>query len=270
MTTLLDTLLAVAAEAAQVVREVYETPFSVEWKAPRDPVTAADRRANELICRRLGELFPGVPVVAEESEPDTFAGYRRSERVFFVDPLDGTAEFVDRNGEFVVMIGLVEGDRATAGVVVAPAQRIAWAAEAGTGAFRVEEGGARERLHVSRVASLETCRVVSSRSHRSAALEELLGFMGARELVALGSAGLKGAAVADGRADVYVGPGNVGKRWDACAVDAIVTAAGGKFTDAFGLPFDYRAPSLVNDRGLAATNGLVHDSVLACLSRLRS
>jgi 3'(2'), 5'-bisphosphate nucleotidase len=252
----------VAFDAADLVRDVYETEFAVRYKGPKDPVTAADVRANELICRRLSEEFPGVPVVAEESDPGSFGAYRTADRVFFVDPLDGTAEFVDRNGEFVVMIGLVEGENAVAGVVVAPTRRTAWAGALGEGAFRVTGAGARTMIRVSDVAALETSRLVSSRSHRSPELERALLRIGAREVAAVGSAGLKGAEIAEGTADAYVGPGHVGKRWDACAIDAIITAAGGRFTDSFGVPFDYRAASLVNDRGLAATNGLLHAAVI--------
>lgn len=269
MTALLDSLLDVAFEASRIVRAVYETPFAVEFKGPKDPVTAADLRANELICSRLSALFPGVPIVAEESDPSTFAAYRTAPSVFFVDPLDGTAEFVDRNGEFVVMIGLVEGTRATAGVVVAPAQGVAWAGVPGEGAFRVEENGTRGKIAVSGIGELAASRVVASRSHRSPALERVLAHVRAREVAAVGSAGLKAAEIASGRADAYIGPGNVGKRWDACAVDALVTAAGGRFTDSFGEPFDYRAESLNNDRGLIATNGRLHEVIVALLAELR-
>lgn len=262
MTSTLETLVDIAAEAAGVVREVYEQPFSVEWKAPKDPVTAADKRANDLICARLAAAFPGTPVVAEESDPASFADFRKSERVFFVDPLDGTAEFIDKNGEFAVMIGLVEGDVATVGVVCAPASRLVWVGERGRGSFRITESGARESIRVSQVSDVASARAVSSRSHRSPALERALGRLGCREVVALGSAGLKGARVAEGGADVYLGPGRVGKRWDACAIDAIVTGAGGRFTDQHGDPFDYRGPSLENARGLAASNGLLHESAL--------
>jgi len=94
--------------------------------------------------------------------------------------------------------------------------------------------------------------------------------MGARSLVPLGSAGLKGAAIAQGQAEIYVGTGHAGKRWDACAVDALVTAAGGRFTDLFGAPIDYRAPSLVNDRGLVATNRALHGHVIDALEPLRA
>jgi 3'(2'), 5'-bisphosphate nucleotidase len=265
MTTLIDTLIDIATDAARVIREVYDTPFSVEWKGPRDPVTAADRQANDLICGRLADAFPRVPVVAEESNPETFDGYRTAERVFFVDPLDGTAEFIARNGEFVVMIGVLEGARAVAGVVCAPGKRTLWAGAIGMGAFAVTDGGQRETIRVSACQDLAASRAVSSRSHRSPALEQALAALGPGSVVAMGSAGLKGVEIATGAADVYMGPGNVGKRWDACAVDAIVTAAGGKFSDGRGEPFDYRTLDLTNERGLIATNGLLHDAVVARL-----
>jgi 3'(2'), 5'-bisphosphate nucleotidase len=269
MTDVLEPMLEIANEAARLVLEVYETPFSVDFKGPKDPVTAADRRANDLICRKLAEAFPGVPIVAEESDPETFAGYQKKERVFFVDPLDGTAEFIGRNGEFVVMIGLVEGTTARAGVIVAPAKGTAWAGLVGTGAWEIE-GGARHNVRVSSVDALDQSRVVSSRSHRSPMLDRALSMLGGKELVPLGSAGLKGAEIASGRAEIYVGTGRAGKRWDACAVDALVTAAGGRFTDSFGTPVDYRSASLENDRGLLATNGRIHERVLAILEKLES
>jgi 3'(2'), 5'-bisphosphate nucleotidase len=268
MTTLLDGLIDIAADAARVIGEVYEQPFSVDWKGPKDPVTEADVKANDLICRRLSEWWPGVPIVAEESDPKTFAGYGESDRIFFVDPLDGTAEFVAKNGEFVVMIGLVEGDRAVAGVVYAPALRTAWAGAVSEGAFRMKEGGVREAIRVSEERDIARARAVSSRSHRSPALERALAALGPGSVSVVGSAGLKGTEIASGKAEVYLGPGTVGKRWDACAVDAIVTAAGGKFSDGRGKPFDYRAKSLVNEHGLAATNGWLHDPVIAALASL--
>jgi len=268
MTDVLEPMLEIANEAARLVLEIYETPFSVDFKGPKDPVTAADRRANELICGKLADAFPGVPIVAEESDPETFAGYQKKERIFFVDPLDGTTEFVGRNGEFVVMIGLVEGTVAQAGVIVAPAKDLAWAGLAGTGAWEIQ-GGARRAIRVSSTDELGQARVVSSRSHRSPTLERALAMLGGKELVPLGSAGLKGAEIASGRAEIYVGTGRAGKRWDACAVDALVTAAGGRFTDSFGGPIDYRSASLENDRGLLATNGKLHDRVIATLEELR-
>jgi 3'(2'), 5'-bisphosphate nucleotidase len=260
--TLLRTLDRVAREAAVLILEVYATKFSVDFKAPRDPVTEADRRANELICERLSRQFPNVPIVAEESEPETFAEYRTAERIFFVDPLDGTREFVARNGEFVVMIGYVEGDRATAAVIHAPESGISWVGAVGSGAAQIDAQGVETPISVSTVDALGDARIVGSRSHRNPALEQALGALGARELVALGSAGLKASVVAHGAADAYVAPHYAGKRWDACAADALINAAGGKLTDSRGQLIDYRSERLDNDRGVVASNGLLHDAII--------
>jgi 3'(2'), 5'-bisphosphate nucleotidase len=267
--SLIDTLDSIAREAAVLIRAVYATAFSVDFKAPRDPVTEADRGANELICTRLSALYPGVPIVAEESEPEEFAGYRDAERIFFVDPLDGTREFVARNGEFVVMIGLVEGERAIAGVIHAPESGVSWVGQVGEGAFQIDAQLVRSNMSVSATPVLSEARVVGSRSHRNPALERALAALGAAELVALGSAGLKGSAVARGTADAYVAPQYAGKRWDACATDALVAAAGGKLTNAWGERFDYRTESLDNDRGILASNGHLHDAIVARLAAIR-
>jgi 3'(2'), 5'-bisphosphate nucleotidase len=262
----LELILQIATEAAVPINEVYAAPFSVDYKGPRDPVTLADRRANELICSRLSQAFPGTPIVAEESDPESFAGYQRAQRVFFVDPLDGTREFVDRNGEFVVMIGLLEDNAATLGVILAPATHRAWAGRVGQGAFRVEADGTRHTLAVSPTVDLASVKVVASRSHRDAETDRALSFLGVGGgVLALGSAGLKAAAIASGDAEAYIAPFYAGQRWDACAADALIRAAGGKFTDGLGVPLDYRAASLANDRGVLATNGLVHDALLARL-----
>jgi 3'(2'), 5'-bisphosphate nucleotidase len=260
--SLLETLDQIAREAAVLIREVYSTEFCVDFKAPRDPVTEADRRANELICERLAALFPGVPIVAEESEPAAFAGYRAAAQIFFVDPLDGTREFVAKNGEFVVMIGFVDGQRASASVIHAPESGVSWLGQVGQGAYQRAADGSSKAITVSDIQVLSEARVVGSRSHRNPALERALARLHARELVALGSAGLKAAAVARGAADAYVAPHYAGKRWDACAADALVTAAGGKLTNVDGDFFDYRAADLGNDRGIIASNGRLHDEIL--------
>ena len=268
--SLVETLDSVAREAAALIRTVYATNFEVDFKAPRDPVTEADRQANALICERLAALFPDIPIVAEESEPESFAGYRDAERIFFVDPLDGTREFVARNGEFVVMIGLVEGHRALAGVIHAPELGVSWLGEVGKGAERVDAQGARNPISVTQVSALSEARIVGSRSHRNPALERALAGLGARELVALGSAGLKAAEVARGAADAYVAPHHAGKRWDACASDALIHAAGGRLTNSDGASFDYRSAALDNDRGIVASNGRLHGAILERLARARS
>jgi 3'(2'), 5'-bisphosphate nucleotidase len=264
----LTLLRAIAADAARVVMEVYARPFDVEYKGPQDPVTEADRRANDLICERLEREFPGVPIVAEESDPETFAHFRQHDRVFFVDPVDGTREFVDKNGEFAVMIGLLEGTRAIASVIDAPARGEVFAGWVGQGAVRVA-GGKEQPLRVSAVTEVRQGALVGSRSHRSPQLERALARLAPREIRVMGSAGLKGTLVARGEVEAYVAPGYAGKRWDACAADALVVAAGGKLTDTHGDAIDYRASSLDNDRGLLASNGHVHEALVRALEELR-
>lgn len=262
MNDVLAELERIARQAALVVLEVYDKPFAVDYKAPRDPVTEADRRANELICEALTRAFPGVPIVAEESAPDRFSGFVKSPEVFFVDPVDGTREFVSKNGEFVIMIGLVEGRRATTAVIHAPALGSAWAAHVGSGAFRVDASGERQRVSVSEIAELDAARGVVSRSDGLRHLERVARALGTKELLPLGSMGLKAAQVAQGSADLYVAPGHAGKLWDACAPDALVTAAGGRFTDMTGQPIDYRLSSLTNPGGIVASNAPLHARII--------
>jgi 3'(2'), 5'-bisphosphate nucleotidase len=247
--------------------DVYAGDFAVEYKSPRDPVTKADKLANEAICRYLAAAFPGVPIVAEESAPETFATYAGSERIFFVDPLDGTREFIAKNGEFVVMIGLVEGERATHGVVLAPSRDTAWAGKLGEGCHRIDRNGVRETMTPRSLSSLTGSKVVVSRSHRSPTLEQALRAQVA-ELISLGSVGLKAARVLEGTADAYAALGAAGSRWDACGPDALVHAAGGLFTDARGKRFDYRAADLTNSQGIAAANPALHAQLVAVLSAI--
>jgi 3'(2'), 5'-bisphosphate nucleotidase len=261
---MLETLLAIARTAGDAVLELYGVGLTVDYKAYREPVTAADRRSNRLLVDRLNAAFPGIPVVAEESEPSAFIDFRSAEQMFFVDPLDGTREFIERNGEFVVMIGLVQGMSAVAGVVHAPTTGTAWAGAIGVGAWRIDQKTRhRIAMHVSATADLRVARVVASRSHRTPDLERTLSSLGAREVRPLGSAGLKGARVAEGLAEAYVETSAGTKRWDACAIDALVTAAGGRLSDLKGEPIDYRGATLVNERGLVVTNGRVHEAIIA-------
>lgn len=264
----LERLRVIAGAAGKVVLEAYAAArLSVDYKGSGEPVTAADRRSNRLLVQRLSQAFPGVPVVAEESEPDSFKGFREAARVFFVDPLDGTKEFIQRNGEFAVMIGLVEGGTATAGAVHAPAPDVTWVGAVGLGAWRVDPGAASwTAVHVSATDDLSRARIVASRSHRSARLERALAVLDAREVRHMGSAGLKGTQVAEGLADAYLDTSGRTKRWDACAIDALVTAAGGRVSDITGSPIDYRGQTLANEHGLVVSNGSTHEAILARLA----
>lgn len=258
----LHAMLTIAREAAAIVARVYQGDFAVDYKGPSDPVTDADRQANALICDRLAAVFGPLPVVAEESPRGAFDGFWLAPRVFFVDPLDGTRDFVARNGEFVVMIGLAEHGRAISGVVHSPAQGIAWAGAVGLGAWEIPDSGGKTPIRVSGQQRIENARAVVSRTRRGPELTAALAALGVERIVPRGSSGLKGADVATGRADVSIQTGCAGQRWDACAPEAIVRAAGGQCTDLLGNAIDYARRDIRNDKGLLMTNGGLHGPAL--------
>lgn len=259
-------LLDVASRAAEVVRRVYTQGFEVQYKGPEDPVTSADRAANELICGELARRFPGVPIVAEESDPDSYAAFQKSEQAFFVDPIDGTREFVARKPEFVVMIGWAQHGKAKVGVVTSPTSGVSWFGRVGQGAFRNEAGETRS-ITTSDVNVLSRATLLAS--HRLDDALVPLPNLPIGKVQSVGSAGLKGSLVAEGTADIYLSPGRAGKLWDACAIDALLSAAGGSLTDSYGHALDYRRQTLDNETGLLATNGPLHDAVLSALADYR-
>jgi 3'(2'), 5'-bisphosphate nucleotidase len=275
---LVDELEELAVAAGELILQVYSTSFAVEYKSPGDPVTRADAEANALIVSHLKRRFPHAAVVAEESEPGTFSNFRELQEVFFVDPLDGTREFVARNGEFVVMIGYVRADRAQVGVIHSPVFGATWSGCLGLGARCTLRGTASrsigvsqsigpQPINVSAEGTLTRARALCSRSHGSPALYRLFSDLGVSDFQPLGSAGLKGVRVAEGAADLYLSLGPSGKYWDSCALDAIVHAAGGKVTDARGEPIDYRAAGLSLDSGLVVANSALHAQVIARIAR---
>lgn len=265
----LEKMLAIARDASALVARVYATHFDIQYKGPADPVTNANRAANTLVCERLRAAFGDAAViVAEESDPTTYATWTTRQYAFFVDPLDGTAEFVRRNGEFVVMIGLAADGVAVAGVMVAPVLGVSWMGGVGIGAWEIDSQGRKQAIHVSSEKRLECSSLVISRSHATTELERAVAVLAPARVVRKGSAGLKGAGVARGESDVFLQPGAAGKRWDACAPEAIIRAAGGLCTDALGNAIDYRGPRLDNDRGLLMSNEHLHEVVLQRLATL--
>ncbi len=259
-------MLGAARAAADVVMRIYgEGNFRVEFKEGDDPVTRADKEANALLLEHLGRVLPGVTIVAEESEPSTFAEYTRADAAFFVDPLDGTREFVSRNGEFCVMVGFAEAGAATLGAVVCPAAGRSFIGASGLFAEEISPSGARSPVRVSSAATLEESRVLISRSHKSEATDRILARLGARALVPFGSAGMKSVQIASGDFDIYVHPGPSGMLWDSCAPEAIVRGAGGLLTDAVGRAIDYRRSTLQNTGGVLAASPRLHGLALAAL-----
>jgi len=235
---LLDAVLDLARRAGEAVLAVYGSEFAVQAKEDRSPLTEADLRAHGVIVAGLAALTPDLPVLSEESaaEPyDVRAGWGR---YWLVDPLDGTREFVRRNGEFTVNIALIDGHSPRLGVVYAPALDLAYGGGAALGAFRQAGTGGRTPIHVT-VPAARPARVVGSRSHAGESLARFLANLGEHALLSMGSS-LKLCLVAEGAADVYprLGPTS---EWDTAAAQAVVEGAGGRVTDLAGEPLRYNA-----------------------------
>ena len=229
-------VIAIAQAAAAAILSVYEDEFAVAHKDDRSPLTAADLAAHHAIVDGLRLLTPDVPVLSEEATHEVPAERRRQwPRLWVVDPLDGTREFVKRNGEFTVNIALVEHGVATFGVVLAPVTGVAWHGGAAVGACRRSDGDERA-LHV-RVPATAPLRVAASRSHRDARTEAFLGAMGDIEPIGLGSS-LKFCLIAEGGLDAYPRFGPTSE-WDTAAAQAVLEGAGGCVLDLPGRPFRY-------------------------------
>jgi 3'(2'), 5'-bisphosphate nucleotidase len=240
--TWLQEMAAIARAAGAVILEVYATDFGVRGKADRSPVTEADERAEALICARLRALAPGVPIVAEEA---VAAGAVPQAGALFwlVDPLDGTREFVDRNGEFTVNIALISDGRPVLGAVLAPALGTLYLGDVGRGAW-IDRGNGLRPIACRQVPP-EGLTVVSSRSHGDA--QALQNFLAGRKVAASCSAGssLKLCLVASGEADLYPRLGRT-MEWDIAAGQAVVCAAGGEVIDLDGRPLRYGKPGFEN------------------------
>jgi 3'(2'), 5'-bisphosphate nucleotidase len=250
---LLGPLTDIAHRAGQAILAVYVTDFEVERKADRSPLTEADLAAHRCIVDGLGTLTPDIPVLSEESGEIPFTRRRRWPVYWLVDPLDGTREFVKRNGEFTVNIALIQNGRPIIGVVHAPALERTWLGCEGVGAFRIGAGNGRERIR-TRPAPEGELKVVASRSHASKEVERLLQGLGEYERVPRGSS-LKFCVLAEGGADFYprLGPTS---EWDTAAGQAVLEAAGGAVVDLEGRPLRYnREESLLNPHFLAYGDG---------------
>jgi 3'(2'), 5'-bisphosphate nucleotidase len=246
---LLPAVLALVEEAGAAIMAVYATRHDVEYKADASPITRADRAAHDILSEGLVRLTPAIPVLSEESEAShAYAVRSQWRQLWLVDPLDGTREFISRNGEFTVNVALIRDHRPVLGVVAAPALGVIYYAAAGHGAFRRSDDGPPEAIEVRRAAS--PLVVVGSRSHRGDSLDAMLSRIGPHELRPMGSA-LKFCLVAEGSADFYprLGPTS---EWDTAAAQGVLEVAGGAVIRLDGRPLDYNArDTILNPEFLA-------------------
>jgi 3'(2'), 5'-bisphosphate nucleotidase len=265
----LDVAVDLARAAGAAILEHYEGPLDIEQKNFDDdsePVTQADRIANELIVTRLQREFPNDGILAEESV-DTSRRLGKS-RVWMIDPLDGTNGFIAGNGDFAVQIGLAEEGEPIVAVVYQPSTGVLYRAVRGSGTWIERPQHDSQQLHVSNRKNLTEMRLAASRSHRSSRMNKVVQRFGFREEVQRGSVGIKIGLLIEQQCDVYIHLSPRTKQWDTCAPQLILTEAGGRMTDLFGEPLNYNVPEVQNRNGLVATNGASHEQIIGTLGPL--
>jgi len=246
-------------EAGKVLRDYHDRPDEIDWKGVDDPVTAADRALNAFLVSALHDEFPGDAILSEEQNDDL--SRLECDRVWCVDPLDGTKEFIARNGEFSIMVGLAVKGVAALGVVYQPLLDIMYSGIRNKGA-RVRKAGKESPLRVSDTGEPGEMRLLVSRSHRNPILDRIKARLGVTKERVSGSVGLKCGLIARGEADLYLHPAPGIKEWDTCAPEAILVGAGGQVTDCWGRPLAFNQADVRCRTGLVASNRRCHNLVI--------
>ena len=260
---LIEPVVDLAVTAGDAILEVYATDFDVQSKDDTSPLTQADLASHNRIVAGLSELSPEMPIISEESGLPAFEERSNWQRYWLIDPLDGTKEFVNRNGEFTVKIALIEDGRPVVGVVLVPVQDKTYIGCDGHGAERRDAGKKPTRIQVT-TASSSPVRIVGSRSHRGSSLDAFLEKLGDTDMVPMGSS-LKFCTVAEGHADVYprLGPTS---EWDTAAAQAVVEQAGGAVLELDGKPLSYNQKSDILNPWFVVVGATDHDwlALLEC------
>jgi 3'(2'), 5'-bisphosphate nucleotidase len=246
----LEQLVVLASTAGAAAMRFYAHEIEVTHKADSSPLTAADQAANEIIVSELARWDPGIPIISEEAALPDYAERRTWRRFWLVDPLDGTKEFIARNGQFTVNIALIEGTEPVMGVVVAPALAEVYFAGKGLGAWKRTADGATVRLRTTPRTTGPT-RIVESRSHPSPRLEEFIATLGPVERLQVGSS-LKFCRVAEGAADLYPRFGRT-MEWDVAAGDCVYRHSGVDGGGERPSPLSYNQPALSSSEFVIGT-----------------
>jgi len=260
----MEIAVAAARAAGAAVMRLYGSREFVS-KADDSPVTAADRISNETIVEHLADSFPGDTILSEESRSGWV--HQPVGRVWIVDPLDGTREFITGNGEFAVMIGLAINGEPVLGAVFAPAAGALYGAVRGQGAW-VERNGTRRVMRCPPEEPGRPPRLIGSRSHADPIVSRLGEELGITDTQPCGSVGIKCARIAEGERDLYVHPGSHLKEWDTCAPEVILSEAGGWVSDCAGRPLRYSKALAAQPGGILAAIPAIAPAALAALGRL--
>ena len=246
-----------AQSAAEAVVKIYNKDFSVSHKENNEPITAADLESNKIIEKYMAQSE--FPILSEESS-DIKEKRLESKKVWIVDPLDGTTDFVNKTGEFTIMISLVEENKPVLGVISHPTENKLFVAQKDQGAY-MYNAGEWKKLVVSNTSVLSQCRVVGSRFHQSENEKNFLNSLGILKFTSKGSS-LKVLDICSAKAEIYFTTTNKIKHWDTCASNCLIAEAGGKMTDMSGQSLKYNTETVAHQNGILFTNNVVHENIV--------
>ncbi|MFB5610151.1 MAG: 3'(2'),5'-bisphosphate nucleotidase CysQ [Nitrosarchaeum sp.] len=252
----LDIAIKAAEEAANTILEIYKGEFEEFTKKDDSPITEADLKSNEIIKKILSQT--DYNILSEEDNDDLTR--LSKETIWIVDPLDGTSDFIDKTGEFTVMIALVKNKKPILGVIGWPTEKTLFVAQKGSGAFRYSNEKW-EKISVTNISELSKCRTVGSRHHLSDKEKEFIKKLGITDFTSIGSS-LKVGKISSGEAEAYITTTNKMKEWDSAASYCIITEAGGKMTDMLGDDITYNNKEVYHQNGILVTNGVIHQTIV--------
>jgi len=258
----LDIALQAVIEAGDAILGIYGEKYETSTKQDNSPITEADLKSNEVIKKILSKT--DHQILSEEDKDDH--SRLSQETIWIVDPLDGTSDFIDKTGEFTVMIALVKNKKPILGMIGWPTEKTIFAAQAGKGAFRYSGDGWR-KISVTNVSELPKCKAVGSRHHLSDKEKMFIEKLGIKNFTSIGSS-LKVGKISSGEAEAYITTTNKMKEWDSAASYCIISEAGGKMTDMLGNDITYNNKVVNHQNGILVTNGLIHNKILEEFKKL--
>ncbi len=258
----LDIAIKAANDAGNAILEIYQRDFKVSKKSDDSPITDADLKSNEVIKKILSQTQHAI--LSEEDNDDQ--SRLSKEMVWIVDPLDGTSDFIDKTGEFTVMIALIKNKKPILGVIGWPTEKTLFVAQKGSGAFRYSNGEW-QKISVTTETELPKCRTVGSRHHLSDKEKLFIKKLGIEDFTSIGSS-LKVGKISSGEAEAYITTTNKMKEWDSAASYCIISEAGGKMTDMLGNDITYNNKEVYHQNGILVTNGLIHEKIVEEFKKL--
>ena len=258
----MDIALQAVKEAGSAILEIYGEKYQTSTKNDNSPITEADVKSNEIIKSILSKT--SYQILSEEDKDDK--SRLSKDTIWIVDPLDGTSDFIDKTGEFTVMIALVKDQKPILGVIGWPTEETIFAAQKDNGAFRYSEGQW-EKISVTEISELSKCRAVGSRHHLADREKMFIEKLGIENFTSIGSS-LKVGKISSGEAEAYITTTNKMKEWDSAASHCIINEAGGKMTDMLGNEITYNNEIVNHQNGILVTNGLIHNKILEEFKKL--